>query len=982
MKLNVFRKVFLACLIPMVGLIGLASYLSFLKYQEVERDVLTENTYKTVRKISEIVGLLQVERGLSVSNLKGTKNYPKILKQREKVDRVHKELLENLKTSMLSKYHQEIILNSLAKRTDFRNTVDQKGNWLETAKNYTGVIKTLLKFYSTSSATNKNVGIISAIDGVLLLEMAKEKSGLLRANMSGILGANKALNSKQIDIITSLKSGMFDNLYSLTLNVSDKTKNEIKSISSRPHWQEVLSTFDKMIKLQRKGGFGVDSNEFFKTISLVVNDINSLINSESDNIELLIQESRIKSEKVLHVTIGVLLGLIFFAVLITLKVSNGITTPLKSAVKVMDQVSQGHLDHNIACSNQDEIGSLIKSINSTVQKIQNAFGVKEIEWVDLETMKRNEKEALETAQREKAAADLAREEADQAIVIAKKEKEDAQEAKEEADQAKEEAKVEVLKAEEASKEAGIAKENALQEVEAAKTQARVAEEAAVKEKREAEEMLNKANKAKEEAEKAKEEALEEAKIAQGNADKAAKEAQEDARLAAVAKEEAEKAMKIAEAEKAKASEAVEIAKKEKENADKAVKEAEIAKSQAEEALGKIDEEKKKVEMALAEVDEAVASKEKAEEAIKIAETEKLAANEARQEALEMQEKVEALFAKSERDSEELKDSVQEILEFVEVAATGDLSQALNTDADGPIGEIKKALDKLIKSFAESLRQIDSSSNELKYSSENLIENSKVLSSESENTKFKSKEAQNVSISLEQGFQTVNTSMSELSYSIEEITKSTGQSRNLTGEASSKTIEAKEFIDKLASSIEDIEVVIKLISSIAQQTNLLALNATIEAARAGDAGKGFSVVANEVKELAKQTAVASDEISVKIGNIQNDSVDAVNSIGEISSIISQVNDSSVMISSAVEEQQATSKQVFEVIQGNVSAVEKMVRNMQELIEASEKTSLAVGDNQKAAAQMEGLSVELKKLVEQFKLSAVAQVQIEESKSLAS
>ena len=116
------------------------------------------------------------------------------------------------------------------------------------------------------------------------------------------------------------------------------------------------------------------------------------------------------------------------------------------------------------------------------------------------------------------------------------------------------------------------------------------------------------------------------------------------------------------------------------------------------------------------------------------------------------------------------------------------------------------------------------------------------------------------------------------------------------------------INKLGDSSAEIGKVIKVITSIAQQTNLLALNATIEAARAGEAGKGFAVVANEVKELAKETARATEEIGRKIEAIQSDTKGAVAAIGEISGVINQINDISTTIASAVEEQTATTNEI--------------------------------------------------------------------------
>ncbi len=116
------------------------------------------------------------------------------------------------------------------------------------------------------------------------------------------------------------------------------------------------------------------------------------------------------------------------------------------------------------------------------------------------------------------------------------------------------------------------------------------------------------------------------------------------------------------------------------------------------------------------------------------------------------------------------------------------------------------------------------------------------------------------------------------------------------------------MSKLGESSAEIGQVIKVITSIAQQTNLLALNATIEAARAGEAGKGFAVVANEVKELAKQTAKATEDISQRIATIQTDAKGAVKAIETISGVINKGNDISGTIATAVEEQSATTNEM--------------------------------------------------------------------------
>jgi methyl-accepting chemotaxis protein len=169
------------------------------------------------------------------------------------------------------------------------------------------------------------------------------------------------------------------------------------------------------------------------------------------------------------------------------------------------------------------------------------------------------------------------------------------------------------------------------------------------------------------------------------------------------------------------------------------------------------------------------------------------------------------------------------------------------------------------------------------------------------------------------------------------------------------------VAKLGESSAEIGNVIKVITSIAQQTNLLALNATIEAARAGEAGKGFAVVANEVKELAKQTAKATEDISRKIEAIQGDTKGAVEAITEIGKIINQINDLQNSIASAVEEQTATtgeiSRNVAEAAQGST----EIARNVSGVAQAARHTSEGAGNTKNSADELSRIALDLQKLV---------------------
>ncbi|PCI01158.1 MAG: hypothetical protein COB79_04610 [Zetaproteobacteria bacterium] len=221
------------------------------------------------------------------------------------------------------------------------------------------------------------------------------------------------------------------------------------------------------------------------------------------------------------------------------------------------------------------------------------------------------------------------------------------------------------------------------------------------------------------------------------------------------------------------------------------------------------------------------------------------------------------------------------------------------------------------------------------SSESLSATAEQSTSQAENVASNSAEAN-------ENVMTVASAAEELTASITEITRQVHNAVEMSSQAVQEAEATNKNVSKLASVSKEIGQVIQVITDIAEQTNLLALNASIEAARAGDAGRGFAVVAGEVKELASQTAKATETIASQISSIQKESDGAAKAIGHIGETIQKMNDINQAISAATDEQNEATREISQSVQYASDATRRVTEAIASVTEASYETGKAAGD----------------------------------------
>ena len=338
--------------------------------------------------------------------------------------------------------------------------------------------------------------------------------------------------------------------------------------------------------------------------------------------------------------------------------------------------------------------------------------------------------------------------------------------------------------------------------------------------------------------------------------------------------------------------------------------------------------------------------------------------------------------------------VRSTVNIIKKIAKGDLTQTIPVHGQDEIGQLAHSLNEMTMGLRDTITRIGYNADSLSSSSlqlnvtaqqlatgaEQTTEQSAMVASSAEELSVNMKNMSDSAANMSDNIRVVSTSLDQLTSAIAEVATSAENAAQVADKAAVLADESNRNVSELNMASGEIGNVLDIILNIAEQTNLLALNATIEAARAGDAGKGFAVVANEVKDLARQTAEATEDIGKRIKAIQSTTGLAVDSIAEIESVVKQVNDFSRTIASAVEEQSATTQEISRNIAQTAEASQVVSTNVEEMaIATSEITSniVKVDANAKTNAQnasethvagesLSQLSQELSELTQKFKV----------------
>jgi methyl-accepting chemotaxis protein len=302
---------------------------------------------------------------------------------------------------------------------------------------------------------------------------------------------------------------------------------------------------------------------------------------------------------------------------------------------------------------------------------------------------------------------------------------------------------------------------------------------------------------------------------------------------------------------------------------------------------------------------------------------------------------------------------------LQAMAAGDLTVGAAVTSRDEVGQMALALDEAQANMRRVVSSVTASAHSVAAAAEELTATSGTMMSSAQQASEQAHGVSQAAAEVSENVSSVATGADEMGGSIRDIAHNAAEAARVAARAVEVAEATTAQIGKLGESSTEIATVIKVITSIAEQTNLLALNATIEAARAGESGKGFAVVAGEVKELAQETARATDDISRRVQAIQTDTAGAVGAIGEITSVIASINGYQATIAGAVEEQTATTEEISRSVALAASGAGHIADNITGLATATQVSTKGIAESRNAVTELSKMAQDLQSLVSHFR-----------------
>jgi len=312
----------------------------------------------------------------------------------------------------------------------------------------------------------------------------------------------------------------------------------------------------------------------------------------------------------------------------------------------------------------------------------------------------------------------------------------------------------------------------------------------------------------------------------------------------------------------------------------------------------------------------------------------------------------------------IKKSAGAVSRSLDAMAQGDLRVEAAVHSNDELGDMATSLAKAQSSLRETMAEVVASAQTVAAAAEELSAANAQVAASSHETSAQAGAVANAAEEVSVSVQTVASGAEQMSASIKEIAHNAHEAARVASQATEVAAATTAQIARLGESSMEIGNVVKVITSIAEQTNLLALNATIEAARAGEAGKGFAVVASEVKDLAQETARATEDVARRIDSIQQDTAGAVAAIAQIASVVKEINDFQMTIASAVEEQTATTNEMGRSAAEAANGTSGIALNISAVASSAQDASQVLEQIGMSVSELAELSANLRSRVEMF------------------